>query len=43
MKAYRIRLKTMHLGNPKEYWNILNSSNRKEKASIDIDSMFKFI
>ena len=37
------KLATIHKGNPKEYWDILNSCNKKNKSSIDINSMFEFM
>jgi hypothetical protein len=43
MIVYQISLKQWIEETPQKYWNILNSSNRKVKAGIDIDSMFEFM
>ena len=34
------KLATIHKGNTKEYWDIINSCN-KNKTSIDIKSMYR--
>lgn len=37
------KLKELHKGKPKEYWDILNSTNKKDKTSVNIDLMFEFM
>lgn len=37
------KLKELHKGKPKEYWDILNSTNKKDKTSVNIELMFEFM
>ena len=46
MKKYRTemsnKIKTLRTSNTKEYWNILNTSNKSSKCSVDIKVFYEF-
>lgn len=37
------KFKEFYKGKFKEYWDILNSINKKDKISVNIDLMFEFM
>lgn len=47
LKKYRKdlsnKLQNLRASNTREYWNILNNSNKTKKCSADIDTLYNFL
>ena len=37
------KLKDLHSTNPKDYWKILNRSDKNKKCAVDINDMYNFL